>query len=123
MKFITKLSKNTNLKIAFTTQNTAGKYLSKQKNTYNQNKLVCPDCDKKYIGQTGRPFLIRFQEHVRDYKYGNSKSKFAQHLSDSRHTIGPLENIPAIIHITYKGELLNTVEKITFLKKQELITK
>jgi len=58
------------LKIAFTTQNTIGKLLSKQQN-HNQSKfdkcgvyqLTCLDCNMKYIGQTGRPFHIRFQEH------------------------------------------------------------
>jgi len=69
-KFITRLFKNTPLKIAFTTQNTIGKLLSKQQN-HNQSKfdkygvyqLTWPDYNMKYIGQTGRPFHIRFQEH------------------------------------------------------------
>jgi len=47
----------------------------------------------KYVGQTDRPFHVRFQEHFRDYKYANNKSKFAQHLLDNRHSIGPIENI------------------------------
>jgi len=34
----------------------------------------------KYIGQRGRPFKVRFQEHFRDLKYGSGKSRFAQHL-------------------------------------------
>jgi hypothetical protein len=59
-KFITKLFNNSNLKSASTTQNTICKLLFKQ-NNYHQNKfkkcgvyqLTCPDCNKKYIGQTG----------------------------------------------------------------------
>jgi hypothetical protein len=37
---------------------------------------------------------VRFQEHFRDYKYGNNKSKFAQHLLN---VIGPMESIMDII--------------------------
>jgi len=66
-KFITKLLKNTPLKIAFTAQNTIGKLLSKQQNHIQSKsdkcgvyQLTCPDCNMKYIGQTGRPFHLRF---------------------------------------------------------------
>jgi len=84
-KFITTFFKNTPLKIASTTQNTIVILLFKQQNNY-QNKfdkrgvyqLTCPDCNMKYIGQTGRPFHVRFQEHFRHYKYANNKSNFAQ---------------------------------------------
>jgi len=46
-----------------------------------------------YIRQTDRPIHVKFQEHFHDYKYVNNKSKFAQHLLDNRHSIGPIENI------------------------------
>jgi len=75
--FINKLFENTTLKIAFTTQNTIDKLLSKQNNHYQSQfekcgvyQLTCPDCNKKYIGQTGGPFHMKFQEHFRHYKYG-----------------------------------------------------
>jgi len=29
----------------------------------------------KYTGETGKPFLINFHEHLRDFKYGNGKSR------------------------------------------------
>ena len=90
--------------------------MTKHKNGCNSNKfykcgvyqLTCPDCNKKYIGQAGRPFHIRFHEHFRDYKYGNNKSKFAQHLWDNKHSVGPMENIIVILHITSKRKMLNT---------------
>jgi hypothetical protein len=64
----------------------------------------------KYIGQTDRPFHVRFQEHFRDYKYTNNKSKFAQHLLDNRHSIGNIENVMDVIH-TSKGRLLDTIKR------------
>jgi len=66
----------------------------------------------KYIGQTGRPFHVRLQEHFRDYKYVNNKSKFAQHLLDNRHSIGPIDNIMNVIHTMSKGRLLDTIKRV-----------
>jgi hypothetical protein len=59
----------------------------------------------------GRPFKVRFQEHLRDFKYGNNKSKFAQHLLENRCAIGPMDNIMDIIHITNKGKMMDTLER------------
>jgi len=125
-KFITKLFNNTSLKIVFTTHNTRGKLLSKQRN-HNLNKfdkcevyqLICSDCNKNYIGQIVSPFHVRFQEHFRDYKYAN-KSKFAQHLLDNKHSIGPTENIMNVIHTTSKGKMLDTMEKFYIYKKTRI---
>ena len=64
----------------------------------------------KYTGQIGRPFRVRFQEHFRDFKYCNNKSKFAQHLLENRHSIGPMENRMDTIHITNKGRMMDTLE-------------
>jgi hypothetical protein len=100
MRFITKLFKNTRLKVAYTTNNNLGKLLNTQKagklNKFEKNgvyQLECPTCQKKYIGQTGRLFHTRFREHYRDYKYANNKSKFAQHVTEEGHAFGPMENI------------------------------
>ena len=53
-------------------------------------QLTRKDCNRKYIGQTVRPFHTRYQEHFHDYKYGNGKSKFAQNFLDNRHSIGSI---------------------------------
>jgi hypothetical protein len=128
IKYITKLFKNHSLKISYTTQSSIGKVLSEHKNNYNQNnfansgvyQLICPNCNKKYIGQTDRPFRVRFQEHFRDYKYGNNKSKFAHHLLDNKHSIGHKESIMDIIHIGNRGKMLNTIEKIYIYKETKI---
>ena len=79
-RFITKLFKNTNVKIAFTTGNTIGKRLTIKQETplskYERSgvyQLTCPECKMKYTGQTGRPFKVRFEEHLWDFKYINSR--------------------------------------------------
>ena len=80
-RFITKLFKNTDVKVTFTTDNPVERRLATKHGT-DQSKcdksgiyqLTCPDCKMKYTGQTGRPFKVRLQEHFRDFKYGNNKS-------------------------------------------------
>jgi hypothetical protein len=68
--FITKLFKNTDVKVTFTTNNTIERRLATKQGTdqnkYNKSgihQLTCPDCKIKYTGQKGRPFKTRFQEH------------------------------------------------------------
>jgi len=65
----------------------------------------------RYIGQTGRLFRVRFQEHFRDFKYGKNKSKFAMHLLENKHSIGHIENIMKVLYITNKCHLMDTIEK------------
>ena len=60
-KFITKLLKNSSVNVSYTTRNTIARLLS-QRSTPKQNKFDCsgvyqltfPDCNMKYVGQTGR---------------------------------------------------------------------
>jgi len=65
----------------------------------------------KYIGQTGRHFKVRFHEHLRDFKYGNKKSKFALHLLENKHPIGPMESIMETVHVTNKVRMMDTLER------------
>jgi len=72
-----------------------------------------------YTGQTGRPFKTRFQEHMRDFKYNNRRSTFAQHLLEKGHAIGKIEEIMKIIHVTRKGRMLNTLESFHIYKENK----
>jgi hypothetical protein len=71
----------------------------------------------KYIGQTGRYFKTPFSEHFRNYKHNIQISKFAQHLLNSGHSIGPLEDIMGIIYTTNKGRLMDTIERFYIHKE------
>ena len=82
-------------------------------NIYNKSgvyKLTCTECDKQYVGQTGRPFHIRYKEHAREYKYATNKSNYAKHLLDNQHAIKSMEECMAVLHATRKGPMLNTLE-------------
>jgi phosphopentomutase len=71
----------------------------------------------KCTGQTGRPFKVRYQEHLRDFKYNKNKSKYAQHLVDNKHAIGRMEDIMEIVHITKKGKMMDTLEGFHIYKE------
>ena len=62
----------------------------------------------KYSGQTARSFRNRFTEHLRDFKHGNGKYSFAQHLLENGHDIGSIEDIMSTIYITNEGRLMDT---------------
>ena len=124
---ITELFENTNVKVSFTTDNTIGKLLAKRhqctKNKYENcgiYRLTCPTCNMKYAGQTGRSFKVRFHEHFRDFRYGNRKSKFATHLLDNRHSIGPLESVMETLHVTNKGRMMDTLERFYIFRETKL---
>ena len=45
-------------------------------------KLSCPDCNKAFVGQTGRRFSIRYNEHNKAFYNNSHTSNFAQHLHE-----------------------------------------
>lgn len=73
--------------------------------------MECKTCNKKYIGQTDRAFQTRFQEHFRDFKYGNGNSKYAQHLIENKYAISPMDEIMNILHIIKEEKIMDTLEK------------
>jgi len=81
---------------------------------------VVSTCSKKYIGQTGRPIETQFPEHFRDFKHGNSKSSFAQHLLENWHSTSPIENIMATIHITNKVQMMDTLKKFYLFHEMKI---
>jgi len=74
-------------------------------------QLECPTCNKKYIGQTGRPFRVRFREHYNDYKYAHNTSKFAKHVIEEDHSFGPMNEIMEVVHVAKKSKILDTLEE------------
>jgi len=83
-------------------------------------QISCPTCNKKYTGQTGRPFNTRFREHLRDFKNGYGKSRFAQHLLENRHAIGPMNDIMDTLFFTNKGRVMDAVESFFIFRETKL---
>ena len=115
---ITKLFRHSPVKMAFTTKNNLIKILqnntTEEDNKYTRSgvyQLKCSNCGKIYVGQTGRPFSIRFWEHKHDFKYMSHKSRFAQHLLKEGHPLDTMENIMEVIHFAKKCRMMDALEK------------
>jgi hypothetical protein len=55
--------------------------------------LACPDCGKKYTGQTGRNKKKRYKKHLQSFKTNSDSSKFVQHLVDNRHSFARINDV------------------------------
>jgi hypothetical protein len=113
---ITKLFKDTQLKIAFRTRNTINNILKHHTQTdkYNNSgiyQMKCLDCPLKYIGQTGRAFNIRYKEHIHAIRSNNSNSGYSNHILNTKHTYSTITDTMDVIRIGRKGRHLNTLEK------------
>jgi len=115
--YITNVLKHTGLRIAFRMNNTIDN-LFKQRGPIPDKfsssgvyKLTCPDCQKPYVGQTGRQFYTRYKKHRSAFYHNSRTSNFAQHLQDNAHAFGPIDNIMQVVHHHTKGTHLNTIER------------
>jgi rRNA maturation protein Nop10 len=114
---ITNIFRHTDLHIAFRTNNTI-QYLLKKKipdsdkfSSSGVYRLMCPECGKAYVGQTGRRFSLRYNEHRRAFYKNSPSSSFAQHLLDETHPFGPINDIMQVLHHQRKCPHLNTMER------------
>ena len=48
-------------------------------------KIQCGDCEEGYIGETARPFGVRFREHVSSTR--SSTTAVGDHLRNTRHAL------------------------------------
>jgi len=115
--------RHTDLKIAFCTNNNL-ETLLKRRNPPTDKfalsslyKLTCPDCNKAYVGQTGRHFSICYKEHKSAFHNNSHTSKFAQHLHKEAHSFVPISNIIQLLHHQRKGAHLNTIERFYIHKE------
>jgi hypothetical protein len=124
---ITKIFKNTNLKIAFKTTNTVQNHLcylkepNHRKDPYHNSgiyQLTCKECNQKYIGQTGRTFKTRYNEHIDAIKSNKSTSKYAEHILDNQHSYWTIHDTMDIPCVTKKGEHMNTLERYHIYKNK-----
>ena len=92
--YITNVLRRIDLKIAFRTNNTVGNLLSHTNPAPDKfslsgvYKLTCPDCNKAYVGQTGRPFTTRYNKHKVAFRNNSHSSSFAKHLYEEAQSFG-----------------------------------
>jgi hypothetical protein len=73
--------------------------------------LNAGDAKKRYVGQTGRNFQQRYKEYVQSIRTDNPNSKYAQHILETQHTYGPIEDTMEVLHLDGKGQKMNTWER------------
>jgi hypothetical protein len=77
------------------------------------------ECGGAYTGQTGRKFRIRYKEHIRDIRNNRNKTGCSNHILNTRHTYGNLEDTMPVVNIQNKGPYLNTLERFHIYKEQK----
>jgi hypothetical protein len=65
-----------------------------------------------YVGQTGRQFETRYNEHKTDFYKNHNSSGFTKHLTEHMHSFGPINKIMETIQCHKKGAHLNTLERV-----------
>jgi hypothetical protein len=107
-RIITRSFKNTNVGIAFKSSNIIKNHvkLTNQIIDIYQKcgvyQLKCNECPLRYIGQTGRTFKDRYKEHIQAIRTNKHTSKYAQHILDTGHAYGTIEETMDIIQTTKK---------------------
>jgi hypothetical protein len=91
VRTITKLFRDTQIKIAFRTKNTVPNLLKPYPHIdkYSRSgiyQMKCLDCPLKYIGQTGTSFNIRYKEHIQAIRNNNNNSGYSNHILNTGHT-------------------------------------
>jgi hypothetical protein len=64
------------------------------------------------VGQTGTPFKVSFKEHIQAMKGNKDASMFSQHILNTGHAYGPMEDTMTILHNIGKGACMNTLERL-----------
>jgi hypothetical protein len=102
--------KNTDIRIAFRTNNTIYQQLAQK--TGNQNpsglyEIKCNTCGLNYVGQSGRPITTKHKEHIRYIRNNNPTSAYAVHILNNRHEYGTTENTLQLIKPCRKSSKMN----------------
>ena len=125
--------------IGFKTDNQLEKHFKKKNHTNNNfldrtgvYKISCDSCDKIYIGQTGRSFRKRFNDHISKTQNINStqqlekvNTKYGLHLINNNHdyTDDKINNIHKNLKPIYfcnKGKFLDTLEEFEIYKNTQI---
>jgi len=79
-------------------------------------KLTCPDCNKVYVGQTGRSFTQRFKEHKNAFRSNRNTPNYTKHTLEHSHPFGPIHETMQILQYQGKGAHHNTIERYFIYK-------
>lgn len=106
--------KNNNVNISFSNKHNLNSIFVKTKdktNNLHKNGVYCLTCKcgAEYVGQTGRRFIDRINEHLACLRKNSDKSNFASHINTLNHDYDK-DNFFKILHVQNKGTKLNIYE-------------
>ena len=78
--------------------------------------MIKCECNSFYIGQTGRSFLTRFNEHTS----ATSKSTFGKHFIESGHKVGDVNECVKPLYILSKGKKMDLFESLEICKHKTM---
>ena len=123
---ISKILSSHGIRIAYTPGNSLQSLLGNTKDKIDEHErsgiyeINCSGCDKKYIGQTKRPIVTRFKEHIAHFRFNRpEKSAVAQHILETSHPI-ELKNLKLIRTVTNNREL-NAYESLYIKKYKQVL--
>lgn len=118
---IAKLFNNTNIKIAYKTDNKIIHKIThdKELNQHDKNgiyKIECTECNKYYIGQTKKKLKNRYAQHLNAFKKPHIyKSNLATHAINNNHNFPPINNM-TLIKTMNKSNKMNIWENLEIFK-------
>jgi hypothetical protein len=115
-RIISKLFRGTSIRIAYKTKNTIQSHLQiiENQDKYSQSgvyEIKCGSCPLRYVGQTGRNFKTRYKEHIHAIRSNNTSSKYAEHILETGHAYGKIEDTLSVMNQVRKGPLMNAWER------------
>ena len=108
-----------NINVMFRTKNNIYKNLRIKKQIKIENKtgiykIKCNNCEKIYIGQTSRSFMVRFKEHLPPQNLSNLsniKSYYATHIIDNGHKFINFNTNLEPINFCNKSKYMTAIEE------------
>jgi hypothetical protein len=122
IRILIKIFRKSNIRVAFSVNNTVKKKCNSTllMDKYSQSgvySLKCLSCDQIYVGQTGRSFKTRYEEHISDIRHNKEKSKYALHMLQFSHEYGTIENTLDVLKIVKKkGETIRRSRKVLYIQ-------
>ena len=100
-----------NFKLAYKSNHSLSNLLGNPKDEIEVNQksgiyeICCNECNVKYIGQTRRPILTRYKEHIAHFRFNRpEKSSVARHILEKGHPM-PLDSLKLIKPVENNREL------------------
>jgi hypothetical protein len=75
-------------------------------------KLICVECQKSYIGQTGRQIQICYKEHIRCIRFNGGNWKFWVHILNNKERLGTHGKNYHKNDLATKGWIMNSKENL-----------